>query len=82
GNTEAESEIYLNNQSIPLDESGNFSTVIQLTKGINVLTFSVKNRLGSVTTKKITINYKPDQEAPLITNEQESSQSTPPSPNR
>lgn len=82
GNTEAESEIYLNNQSIPLDERGNFSTVIQLTKGVNVLTFSVKNRLGSVTTKKITVNYKPDQETPLITNEQESSQSTPPSPNR
>lgn len=82
GNTEAESEMYLNNQVIPLDEGGNFTTVIQLTEGVNVLTFSVKNRLGSVTTKKLTITYKPEQEIPVVKTETESSESTPTTPDR
>ncbi len=82
GNTEAESEMYLNNQVIPLDEGGNFTTVIQLTEGVNVLTFSVKNRLGSVITKKLTITYRPEQEIPVVKTETESSESTPTTPNR
>jgi cytoskeletal protein RodZ len=77
GNTEAESEMYLNNQVIPLDESGNFTTVIQLTKGTNTLTFSVKNRLGSVTTKKVTVTYKPEREIPIVEVGNESSESSP-----
>ena len=82
GNTEAESEMYLNNQVIPLDEGGNFTTVIQLTKGVNILTFSVKNRLGNVTIKKLTITYEPEQEIPVIKTESESSESTPTTPGR
>lgn len=82
GSTEIESEMYLNNQTIPLDESGKFETVIPLTEGVNIITFSVKNRLGSITTKKISVTYRPSVDKLDVKNEKETSESSTTEPSR
>lgn len=49
GHTSKDATLKINGQAINLTEEGNFSTVITLLDGVNVLNFAAKNKLGKET---------------------------------
>lgn len=55
GKVSANSTISLNNQKIDLGHDGYFKTNIQLSEGVNVLTFVAVNEVGKSTTEKRTV---------------------------
>jgi cytoskeletal protein RodZ len=58
GRTERESELFINNQKVPVDNLGDFETAIKLNPGINKLNVFVKNRLGNITEKTVSVVYR------------------------
>jgi cytoskeletal protein RodZ len=60
GRTEKESEFFINNQPVPVDDSGEFETAIKLSPGVNTLNIFVKNKLGNTAEKSLTVIYKQD----------------------
>jgi len=49
GNTEKDSELYINGQKVEVSEEGGFATTISLTEGVNSLSFLSVNKLGKET---------------------------------
>lgn len=61
GMTEAGAKVSLNGQDIPVTEEGIFAVNVDLAKGINVLSFSAKNKLGRETRTKRTVIVLPKE---------------------
>lgn len=58
GRTEKESELFINNQKVPVDEAGDFEAAIKLSPGVNTLNLFVKNRLGNIAEKSVSVVYR------------------------
>lgn len=81
GRTELDSEVFINNQKVILNPTGNFATSIKLKEGINTLSILAVNKLGKKTENIRTIIYRPQKvEVKEVLETTESTQVTPTSP--
>lgn len=60
GKTDVEADIFINDQSIPVDENGQFKSNINLQKGINYIKITAKNRINKEKTiiKQVLADFK------------------------
>ncbi len=63
GKTDRDSQVLLNSQKLVVDASGNFSTKIGLSEGINVLNFLAVNKLGKQSKLSKNVVVKKDDTA-------------------
>ncbi len=59
GRTESVSRVYVNDQSVPVQESGEFQEVLSLADGSNTLVIRAENRFGKSTSVSRTIVVQP-----------------------
>ncbi len=78
GRTEKESELFINDQKVPVDDAGDFETSLKLSPGVNTLNVFVKNRLGNTAEKTVSVVYRQNIKVlPASDFTPESTQSTP-----
>ena len=79
GKTELDSEVFINNQKVILNQTGNFAVSIKLKEGINTLSIVAVNKLGKKTEDIRTVIYRAEKlkEIPVVEEGKESTQSTP-----
>lgn len=65
GQTDLDSEVYINNQKIIANPDGSFLTSIKLREGINTVSIRAVNKLNKETEKVINIIYRPKEEEVL-----------------
>ncbi|MGB0383785.1 MAG: FlgD immunoglobulin-like domain containing protein [Ardenticatenaceae bacterium] len=64
------SQLQVNGNTTPIDANGNFSTLVPLQAGNNLITFTAKDIAGNATSVQHTVHYatsKPITEAPSLT---------------
>lgn len=57
GKTSDNASIEINNQTVNVDESGNFSQKVELTLGVNIFQIDAKSRIGKQSSKIIKVLY-------------------------
>jgi trehalose/maltose hydrolase-like predicted phosphorylase len=67
GKTQLDSDVYINNQKVVLNNDGSFATSLKLKEGINTLSINAINRLSKKTELIKTIIYRPEQKQREIT---------------
>ena len=77
GRTEKESELFINDQPVSVDDNGEFETTLKLSPGVNNLNVFVKNSLGKTTQQTVSVIYRQNiRVLPTDDKTLESSQST------
>ncbi|MBD3300326.1 MAG: hypothetical protein GF347_03160 [Candidatus Moranbacteria bacterium] len=61
GHTNPDSNLKINNEEIPLTESGSFEEEVILMRGVNEINISVKNKFARELHEKLYVNYKPKE---------------------
>jgi len=64
GKTDSGAEIFLNGEEVSVSEQGIFAVTLDLAKGINVLNFKAKNKLGKETSFSRTVIVLPEEKKP------------------
>ncbi|MBP3886878.1 MAG: alkaline phosphatase family protein [Cellulosilyticum sp.] len=57
-------QLTINDESIPLEENGNFKAEVSLNKGENIITLKAINEAGQITEKQLHIMYKLREDIP------------------
>lgn len=59
GKTVPKAEVWVNDQDVRADASGNFSATVTLDEGENTITVTANDDDGNASEKEITVNYEP-----------------------
>ncbi len=66
GKTDQESKLEINGQEVNLEQAGIFATEITLMEGINEIEIKAENKFDKTISKKVVVNYEPDQESEAV----------------